>query len=238
MAPEETRFIGGYGLADYTRVLDSVGGWDARVSYVETLSGAHTAVLDEAVELSQVVTAAAALTEWLPTVLAWACTRRSFLFGRRGAINQISALEARFGIPAVSASLAFSSALEYLGLRRVAVLGSYPLDVSEKFASFIREANCSVTELAVMDLPSGIDAAQLPPDMLIRRAADMKLTDAEAVLIPDTALHTVDVVGAIEKQIERPVLTANQVTLWHAFHRVGYRPNAPALGHLFSAAPR
>lgn len=105
-------------------------------------------------------------------------------------------------------------------------------------AAFIREMGCFVTTIEVMDLPSGLDAAQLPPDMLIRRATAMALDRAEALLIPDTALHTLDSIDAIEREIRKPVLTANQVTLWHAFCRAGCLNGAPAFGRLFSTVSR
>jgi hypothetical protein len=38
--------------------------------------------------------------------------------------------------------------------------------------------------------------------------------DAEAILVPDTALHTVAWLEQLEAAAGKPVLTANQVTFW------------------------
>jgi maleate cis-trans isomerase len=61
---------------------------------------------------------------------------------------------------------------------------------------------------------------------------------ADAVLLPDTALHTIASLAALEDAAGKPVLTANQVSAWEAMRLA--RAAAPArrhLGHLFSAVP-
>ncbi len=57
--------------------------------------------------------------------------------------------------------------------------------------------------------------------------------DAQAILLPDTALHTVDWLDELEAAAGKPVLTANQVTVWEALQlaRV-FRPQT-GLGTLF-----
>ena len=50
-------------------------------------------------------------------------------------------------------------------------------------------------------------------------------------LVPDTALPTLDILAELEESLGKPVLTANQVTLWQAFHLAG-APPPPTLGCL------
>ena len=61
--------------------------------------------------------------------------------------------------------------------------------------------------------------------------------DAEAVLLPDTALHTAGYLPALEAELGKPVLTANQVTVWEGLRLPDRRVNAPALGALFTREP-
>jgi maleate cis-trans isomerase len=61
---------------------------------------------------------------------------------------------------------------------------------------------------------------------------------AEAVLVPDTALHTIASLAALQEAADKPVLTANQVSAWQGMRLAGAAaPAPPELGHLFSAAP-
>ena len=57
--------------------------------------------------------------------------------------------------------------------------------------------------------------------------------DAEALLIPDTAMHTLGVIDKIEQRIGKPVLTANQVTVWEGLRLAGLPQRAEQLGALF-----
>ena len=50
---------------------------------------------------------------------------------------------------------------------------------------------------------------------------------AEALLMPDTALHSVGWLDELEQRVGKPVLTANQVTIWAALREMGLRAVAP-----------
>ena len=65
------------------------------------------------------------------------------------------------------------------------------------------------------------------------RAADYPA--AEAILVPDTAMHTLEIVDDLEAATRKPVLTANQVTVWKGLDLHGPVPSLPSLGSLFSS---
>ncbi len=58
--------------------------------------------------------------------------------------------------------------------------------------------------------------------------------EAQAVLVPDTALHTVRWLDELEAAVGKPVLTANQVTVWEALRLVGRTVVAESAGSLFA----
>jgi maleate cis-trans isomerase len=66
------------------------------------------------------------------------------------------------------------------------------------------------------------------------RAADHP--DAEAVLVPDTAMHTLSIIERLESAVGKPVLTANAVTVWKGLQLIGPVPRLPGLGTLFRTA--
>jgi hypothetical protein len=59
--------------------------------------------------------------------------------------------------------------------------------------------------------------------------------DAEAVFAACTALHTLDVLEALEDDLGKPVVTANQATMWDALRLAGVSP--PAHGRAGYALP-
>ncbi|HJV98380.1 MAG TPA: maleate cis-trans isomerase, partial [Arthrobacter sp.] len=60
--------------------------------------------------------------------------------------------------------------------------------------------------------------------------------DAEAVLIPDTALHTVRWLNELESVLGKTVLTANQVTAWYGLRIAGRSVHSDQLGTLFRSS--
>jgi maleate cis-trans isomerase len=60
--------------------------------------------------------------------------------------------------------------------------------------------------------------------------------DAEAILLPDTALHSAAWVEELETMVRKPVLTANQVSFWKALRLAGSNETGRGLGTLLHRA--
>ena len=61
--------------------------------------------------------------------------------------------------------------------------------------------------------------------------------NAEAILVPDTALRTATLLPRLEASLGKIVLTANQVTFWEAMRLTGTLKPQMRLGRLFSHDP-
>ena len=149
-------------------------------------------------------------------VCLWACTSASFAFGVAGAQRQAQDLVDTLGVPASSTSLAFLSASKALGLKRVAVAATYPEELSNAFRSFLETGGVEVVHMGCLGVWTGDEVALIEREAVLRFARANDHPDAEAVLIPDTALHTVDFLPELEAAVGKTVLTANQVTMWEA----------------------
>jgi maleate cis-trans isomerase len=177
---------------------------------------------------------AVALRERGATVAVWACTSGSFVFGWDGARAQAARLGEAFGGPASSTSLAFVAALQALGLRRVAVAATYSEPVTSSFAEFLAAAGIEVLASGSHGIVTAEEVGTVERRTVLALVEGGDHPDAEAVLVPDTALHTVRWLDALEAALGKPVLTANQVTVWEAL-RLAERPARGAgLGRLFS----
>jgi maleate cis-trans isomerase len=161
----------------------------------------------------------------------WACTSGSFVFGWDGASTQVDGVRDAAGVPASSTSFAFVNAIRHLGLRRVAVAATYPRDVAERFVSFLGEVE--VVSLSCKGIVTAAEVGTLGRDEVLSFVAANDHPDAEAVLVPDTALHTVAWLTDLEDLLGKPVLTANQVSVWEGLRLVGMTEPRSGLGALF-----
>ena len=166
------------------------------------------------------------------TVCLWACTSASFAFGVEGAQRQVQDLVDALGVPASSTSLAFLSASKALGLRRVAVAATYPEELSNAFRAFLETGGVEVVHMGCLGVWTGDEVALIERDEVLRFACANDHPDAEAVLIPDTALHTVDFLPELEAAVGKTVLTANQVTMWEALRLANRLTPQSNLGRL------
>ncbi|MBT2418244.1 aspartate/glutamate racemase family protein [Streptomyces sp. ISL-22] len=169
--------------------------------------------------------------------VVWACTSGSFVYGWEGAHEQVRTLAVTAGMPASSTSFAFVHAVRELGVRRVAIGATYPDDVAELFADFLRAAGTEVVAVRGSGIITAAEVGTWGEKELFTLAREADHPDAEAILLPDTALHTASHLPALEQHLSKLVLTANQVTVWEALRLTDRRVNAPELGSLFTKEP-
>ncbi|MFD2419316.1 maleate cis-trans isomerase family protein [Amycolatopsis pigmentata] len=176
---------------------------------------------------------ASLLAKHEPDAVVWACTSGSFVYRWDGAREQVEKLSAAAGKPASSTSFAFVHAAAALGLRRVAVAASYPRDVAEYFVEFLAAGGVEVMSMSSKDIDTAAEVGRLSPEAVLELAVSHDHPGADAVLIPDTAMRTLGVIPAIEDRLGKPVLTANQVTIWEGLRLIGDVPVTAGLGALF-----
>lgn len=220
---------------DYARLEARLGG-SVRLPLVHTSVGEDAHRIDALLDLGSPVRlaeGARALAEVGPDSVVWACTSGSFVFGWDGARQQVDELAALLGVPVSSTSIAFVHACQSLGLASVAVAASYPAEVAESFVEFLRKGGVEVTALSSLGIVTATEVGRLDRDAVLAVAARADTAGADALLVPDTAMHSLGWLGALESAAGVPVLTANQVTVWEGLRLLGSVPRIGQLGSLF-----
>ncbi|MFD9000529.1 aspartate/glutamate racemase family protein [Streptomyces sp. NPDC059582] len=224
---------------DYPRIEQLLGS-DIRVDVVHTDIGEDAHRVDALREMGSPERLAAGVEELRLSgaeAIVWACTSGSFVHGWDGAQEQVRGLARAAGMPASSTSFGFVHAVRELGVRRIAVGATYPDDVAELFADFLRAAGAEVAGVRGAGIVTAAEVGTWGEEELFALARAADEPSAEALLLPDTALHTAAHLPALEKELGKPVLTANQVTVWEALRLADRRVNAPTLGALFTREP-
>ncbi|OBI45303.1 maleate cis-trans isomerase [Mycobacterium kyorinense] len=176
---------------------------------------------------------AALLQPHRPDAVMFACTSGGFVYGPDGAVEQAEGLSKAAGVPASSTSFAFVHALAALGCSRVAVAASYPRDIADLFVSFLAAHDISVESMGNAGIDTAAEVGRLDPEQVQKLAQRNDNPNADALLIPDTAMHTVAQVEALERLLDKPVLTANAVTVWEGLRIAGITRHVTGLGSLF-----
>lgn len=222
-------YPGHFAEDDYPRIEQLLGG-DIRVDLINTdpAEDGTTQRLAPGVEKLRL-----AGTE----TVVWASTAGSCGYGWEGARDQVRALAQLAGTPASSTAFAFVNALRELGLRRVAVGTTRSPEAAALFTDFLTAGGVTVTAVRAAGPTSAAETADWDEEDVLTLARAADVPDAEAILLPDTSLHTAAHIPLLEKTLAKPVLTANQVTVWEALRLTDRRVNAPELGTLFTREP-
>ncbi|PJE94097.1 decarboxylase [Streptomyces carminius] len=224
---------------DYPRLEAILGeaGAEVRLPLVHTDIGEDAHRVDALLEMGSAARLAAgvsALRERGARAVVWACTSASFVFGWEGAHRQARELSEVAGLPASSTSFAFAHAVRALGADRVAIAATYPEDVAEHFRVFLKAAGAEVVAVRGAGIVTAAEVGTWGRAEVLALARAGDHPDAAAVLLPDTALHTAAWLPELEAELGKPVLTANQVTVWEGLRLLGRTVRCPALGALFT----
>ncbi|WP_184080771.1 maleate cis-trans isomerase family protein [Nocardiopsis mwathae] len=228
----------GYSAQDDYPILQDLIGGDVTLRLVHTLMREDAHRVDALLDIggSDVLGDGARELRALGVDSAvWACTSGSFVFGWEGARRQVADVRDAAGVPASSTSFAFVNALRHLGVGRVAIAATYPADVALLFADFLGEGGVEVVARAGRGIVTAAEVGTLAAAEVLDFVAADDHPDAEAVLVPDTALHTAAILADLEARLGKTVLTANQVSVWEGLRLAGATAPRDGLGALFAA---
>jgi maleate isomerase len=160
-----------------------------------------------------------------PATYAYACTSGSFVNGIEGERRLVEVMRSAGQSDGVTTSGALLRALTRLGVRRVATATPYDAQVTERLTTFLKEADVEVVSSAHLGLTGEIWT--VPYDETLRLVREADSADAEAIFVSCTNLATYDVIAPLEAELGKPVLTANQVTMWAMLETIGRRAVGP-----------
>jgi maleate cis-trans isomerase len=226
----------GYAAEDDYPYLSAAVEPPVRAEVVHTLfdEDAHTvAALSEMGSLPRILEGAGRLAASEPVAAVWSSTSASFVLGWEGAQEQSAELGRALGIPASTTALAFARAAGTLGVRRVAVAATYPAEIAARFVEFLAGVEVEALRVESRGIVTAAEVGTLGREEVRRFVSGNDHPEAEAILVPDTALHTARWLEELEEAVGKPVLTANQVTFWEGLRISGSLRPQRGLGALF-----
>lgn len=166
--------------------------------------------------------------------VVYACTTGSFYKGPGYDQEIIEKMRTVTGVPATATALAAVQALQHLGARRVSVASPYNEWQNSKLRTYLEASGFDV--LNVDGDPRGAAAGaqghnDLSPESALEFAASVCHPEADALFCSCTAWRTMEVAARLERRVGKPVVTANQATVWAAFRELRLQPR-PGFGSL------
>ncbi len=167
--------------------------------------------------------------------IAYGFTSSAYVIGVEGEAKMIARLERRTrGIPVVAACGAAVEGLRVLGARRIALVDPpwFDTELNDLGRGYYESAGFEVVYSAPCGLPGG--QAKITPAGLHAWVSEHVSTDADAIVIGGNGFRAVGAIVALEEDLGRPVVTANQALLWAALRVADADPGSVSdYGRLF-----
>lgn len=169
-------------------------------------------------------------------LIVFGCTSGSFIRGAGWDRECMELIRRVSGIPGLTTSTAVLEALAALGARSVAVLTPYPDATNAAEKQFLEDNGFTVSAIAGMDMSQAPGRRIYDADhpFLYRNCVNMDRKGADVFFLSCVALDTLGLVHTLETDLEVPVITSHQATLWSALRRCGVKDKKPELGKLFT----
>jgi maleate isomerase len=179
--------------------------------------------IDDSVELLAMVE---------PNVIVVAHTATSYHLGRGGEAELLARLERSTGRRVVTAFGSVVSALECLGIRKLALGTPYSAEVTLQGKAHLEAHGFEVVNF---DNLKGVrNIYETTAEDAYRLARSVDTDDAEAVFLSGTGMPTVTVLEALEQDLGKPVISSASAMMWHALRLTGVGQPIPDYGRLLT----
>jgi maleate isomerase len=136
----------------------------------------------------------------------------------------IRRISAASGKPATTASTALIEALRALAASQIVLGAPWTEAVNQTAATFIEANGFKVLAQEGLGLVRNLEIGLLDPQTAYEVGRRVDRPGADAVMLACGNWSTLGVIEPLERDLGKPVLTTNQVSLWHALKILGSRP--------------
>jgi maleate isomerase len=182
---------------------------------------------------------AATLLASIPaSVIVYAYTGSSYILGSAADEALKVRLETRTrGIPVVIPIPACCLALRTVGVRKIALIHPpwFTPELDASGANYFQDRGFDVVCHA--PAPLRADFGEVPPAQIYEWARRHVPTSAEAIVMAGNGMRTIGMIDLLERDLGRPVLSANQVAFWYALHLAGVHVPVSHYGRIFATSP-
>jgi len=168
-------------------------------------------------------------------VILYGCTSATLACGpdfdrdlRRCIESRVAAVGVK--APAVTAAAAVVEALRDLGAARVGLATPYTAALNRDAAAYLEA--CGVEVVAVAGVEAELDnygQGALSPDEVLALGLRASHAAADAIVLSCTDMRAVEVIGALEAAVAKPVVTSNQALMYAALKRLNARADVELL---------
>jgi len=154
-------------------------------------------------------------------VIALPATAPSSRRGAGGDQELIKLIRDASGKPATTASTAMLEALTLLGVRRLVIGAPWSETVNKSVAAFLTANGYQVLDHQQLGHVDNLEVGRLDESTAYEMGRRVDRPDAEIVMLACGNWRTMGAIDRLERELGKPVISTNLVTLWSALRLCG-----------------
>jgi len=164
--------------------------------------------------------------------IVFAATAPTLAKGKGYDRELIKRMEDAAGKPATTAATAFVDALTRLDARKIAIGAPWSAAMDKPMVAFMEASGFAVVHSEVVGFVASIELGRIGPEKAYELGLRTDRLDADAIVMPGGNWPSMSVVERLERELGKPVLANNAVSLWAGLRLLKRRDSIPGYGWL------
>lgn len=174
------------------------------------------------------------LTQAPLDVIAFGCTSGSFVKGVDYDKQLINSMENIANIPCTTTATAVVEAMKAMQIENVAIATPYTQEINGLARQFFTNHGFRITNMTGLGHDNDYTISALDSKAIYDMAMAADTEDADALFLSCTGLSATHLIDVLEEDLQKPVITSNQATFWHALRLSKIMSPIKGYGQLFS----
>ena len=164
-------------------------------------------------------------------VISYTCNSGTMVIGEEGVMAALA--EAKPEAKTTTVMTSVVRGLHAVGARHIVVATPYLDEVNDYVLAFLEMRGFEVLDIQGLNIRENTDVDRVEPEFMREFARGLDRADANAVFVCCGALRTLDITGALEGDVGKPVVVSNQAMMWDCLRLAGIDDVMPGYGRLF-----
>jgi arylmalonate decarboxylase len=122
-------------------------------------------------------------------------------------------------------------------MKRIAIGTPFIEELTKAEVDFVKKYGFEVPDYRGLGIESNTDVGNLKDSVAADLVRKLDYQDADGVLISCAQMPSAKVIGELEEEISKPVISTNTATLWAMLQRLKAKTSVPGYGRLLERPP-
>ncbi len=176
--------------------------------------------------------AASLLADARVDIIAFACTAGSLIGGKGYDQKIVDRIGQATGLPATTTTTAVVTGLRTLGMKKLILVTPYVEQMNQIEKTFLEEEGFQVLSYRGLGLDNAPKQYGVEPSRWYRLVKETQEPQADGYFVSCGGIRVVEIIGQLETELGKPVITSNQALVWHCLRRMGIQEPMEGYGRL------